>query len=92
MTPHEALTDAIRDLGEDGKRPPCTTDPERWTGDDHGTYLAAAAICLTCPLITPCRAVGVLETHGVWGGLIRTKTRRKGAADEPTLFDLQETA
>lgn len=90
MTPHQILERAIADHADQGHRPPCSVDPERWMGDDPSTYPLAQAICLMCPLITPCRAAGVLEDHGVWGGRIRTKTRPRKPSDAPTLFDLQE--
>lgn len=78
MTPHQELTQAIADLSERGHRPPCTSDPEAWTGDDPSTYLRAAAVCLSgCPLLEPCRTAGIAFDHGVWGGSVRSKPSRR---------------
>lgn len=81
MTPHKDLDDALRALSDRGHSPPCTTDPEMWTGDDPNAHLQAAAICLSgCPLLEPCRTAGLAFDHGIWGGLNRGKTKPRRTA------------
>ena len=82
MTPHEALSFALRDHLEVGNPPPpCSADPERWTGDDATARAFAAMECIgACPLLTPCRTAGLLEDHGVWGGIDRTRGGRRRTA------------
>ena len=33
-------------------------------------YGPALSLCASCPVVEPCRAVGRLESAGVWGGLV----------------------
>jgi hypothetical protein len=75
-----ALADAL-----DGRRPPCSTDPEAW----YAANLAPAieACWHGCRGMTECgHLADVLdEKHGVWGGVERTRKRRGPAWTAPDL-------
>lgn len=77
MTPHEALTRALLDLADDGRRTPCQIDPPRFTSDDWHERAEAAKDCHPCPIRAPCDAAGADEPAHVWGGTDRTPTTRK---------------
>ncbi|WP_299442640.1 hypothetical protein [uncultured Phycicoccus sp.] len=78
MTPHQILERRLTTLAENGTRPPCATDPERWIGDDPTARAFAIFECVGgCPALSECRAAGVTESHGVWGGIDRSKTTRQ---------------
>lgn len=79
MNATEALTFALLDLADDGRRTPCQSDPDRdaFTSDDYGIRTDAAPRCLHCPVLDVCHAAGETEAHGVWGGTDRTPTTRK---------------
>ena len=48
------------------------------TSVDESTWAAAKRICMTCPVLRPCRefALATGEKSGVWGGLDPTQRRR----------------
>lgn len=77
MTPHEALTRALLDLADTGRRTPCQLDPGPFTTDDWHERAGAAERCRPCPVLAACDAVGDLERWHVWGGAERTPTTRR---------------
>lgn len=77
MTPHEALTRALLDLADDGRRTPCQLDPAPFTSDDWHERTEAAEQCHPCPVLTACDAAGATERWHLWGGRDRTPTTRR---------------
>lgn len=77
MSPRETLDAQLLAMAECGQRPVCSTEPVRWISDDPEQRQAAALDCLTCPLLSPCRAAGEAECAGVWGGVDRSAVRRR---------------
>ena len=80
MTPLEALTVALDDLADHGRRTPCQLDPDRWTSEDYRTRAEAAHDCHPCPVLALCAVAGDSEPAHVWGGSDRTPTTRKAIA------------
>lgn len=37
---------------------------------------AARAVCRACPVMAECRAYGLAERHGIWGGLSERQRRQ----------------
>lgn len=72
---HAALADA------DGPVP-CQSAPEVWTSDDAEQRASASRACADCPVILLCDQFARLnrETAHVFGGLDRTPTRGRPAA------------
>lgn len=80
-----ALDVALLDMADEGRRPTCSTDPERWISDDRAERGAAARECAGCPVIEPCAASGADEPFGIWGGIDRTpRPGRRPALTENT--------
>lgn len=61
--------------------PVCSDDSEMWTSDDALERQQAAQLCISCPLLDPCRAFAITnrEEFGTWGGRDRTVQRRMTA-------------
>lgn len=77
MTPHEALTRALLDLADKGRRTPCQLDPDPFTSDERHERAEAAEQCRPCAVLAVCDAVGAGEGFHVWGGSDRTPNTRK---------------
>lgn len=41
------------------------------------SHAEAEAVCATCPVMEQCRAYGMADEHGIWGGLSERERRRK---------------
>lgn len=76
----EALARALLELAEQGQRPRCSDAPQLWVSDDVADRREVIRYCHTCPLQTPCAAVGEHERHGVWGGADRSLTNKAVAS------------
>lgn len=81
----EALTIALLEIADQGKRTPCQgRRRDRWTSDSAEDRGWAAAVCVTlaCPVQTECGAAADEqgEKHHTWGGRDRAAapTRRRG--------------
>jgi hypothetical protein len=72
---------ALLELAERREYPPCLSDPERWTGDSYDARCAAALDCAPCPVLGPCRDADEGEAWGMFGGVDRTPTTRKGPGE-----------
>lgn len=60
--------------------------PEWWfpSKDDAWKVKLAKEICAGCPVKLECRAAGMAESDGVWGGLSeRDRTRARGKTAKP---------
>lgn len=68
------LADALEALADQGGRPPCADDPERWFEGGPVRLAEAAQACGPCLLLVVCGAAAdeVGERFGVWGGRDRT--------------------
>lgn len=60
--------------------PPCTADPDAWTGDEPDLD-AAAYGCWRCPAFIACGRYADLarEPHGVWAATVRGRPGRPRA-------------
>lgn len=85
MTAAEALTIALLELADQGRRTPCQSSRrrDRWTSDDADDRAWAAAVCvgLRCVVLEECAAAAVegKESFGVWAGKDRTVTQKRRA-------------
>ena len=92
----DALLQLLGQLNRLDTDPPCSADPELWTGDSLTADQREAAIhqCLACPVLDACRryADTVDPLVGIWGGQAYGSTRRlKGATSKVTDEDLTGT-
>lgn len=69
----DVLAAELDALADRGLRTPCQREPEAWFTEHRAHQAEAAAACLWCPLIEPCRNYADVtgQTHGVWGGVPR---------------------
>lgn len=78
-----ALDAGLLAMAEDGLRPPCAADPQRWLSDDRAERASAAADCAACPVLAACRESGADEPCGVWGGVDRVPRIGRRPATRP---------
>lgn len=73
----QALTTALVDLLDRGRRPVCAGRDE-WLSDSADVRAEAAALCLRCWIIAECHeaAEEAGERFGTWAGLDRTRHAR----------------
>lgn len=57
-------------------RKPCEAQPELWFSDDPADQYEAAQACGFCPLAAVCESYGDGEIYGVWGSVLRGRTRQ----------------
>lgn len=77
MTARDRLNAALAVVLEVGHVPRCAHDGDA-TSEHPDERARAAARCIGCPLLAPCRDVGTEEKHhhGVWGGVDFTPGKR----------------
>jgi hypothetical protein len=56
---------------------PCLGNSAAFISDSLKVQHAAAALCLSCPMLAACRELGMGEEAGVWGGLSQEHPERK---------------
>jgi hypothetical protein len=68
---------------QDVTPPPCAGG-DGWTSEDPDERALAARCCAGCALFGPCRVLAdeLKVTFGVWAGVDRTPTTRKGKAQQ----------
>lgn len=80
----EALTMALIQLADQGRRPRCSDpgDRELWFSDHQAERDQAAHLCKGCPVLDACHdaAEANREKHGVWAGVERSPKRKRAAA------------
>lgn len=62
-------------------------DPALWFPEEYGGTADARAVCRGCPVSRECDtyATESRERHGVWGGINRSVTRRRQAAQRAVM-------
>ena len=82
MTATDRIHDALIELTDHDQRPPCGGSSDAWMSEDHRQRAAAARRCSGCSLLDRCAdlATEVKASFGVWAGIDRTLTNRKGKA------------
>ena len=78
-----ALTGALRDLLDQGQRPPCCRSdaPPWWLSDSAEERALAAAMCRGCGILAPCSDEA--ETYGVRFGVWGARDRTPGQKGRP---------
>ena len=83
MTAARAIDGALLNMADRDQRTPCQGwDAWLWTSEDHTERAAAIPLCTGCGLLTLCHdyATELKASFGVWAGIDRTPTTRKGKA------------
>ncbi|HEY9556843.1 MAG TPA: WhiB family transcriptional regulator [Acidimicrobiales bacterium] len=52
-------------------------DPELWFPGRGASTSEAKSICAECPVADECKATGLQEKHGIWGGLSERQRRQE---------------
>ncbi|HEY5180148.1 MAG TPA: WhiB family transcriptional regulator [Dermatophilaceae bacterium] len=82
MSAAETMSAALRSMTYREQVPPCADGSDRWTSEDYTQRAETIPLCVGCSLLARCAqyATELKASFGVWAGIDRTPTTRKGKA------------